>query len=181
MQFPLCVGSMWDRTMFSTARALPSPTSAEGPSLVRLVHRYYGTVRLLPARACPPFGLWPSRTGLDRQTKACWMRSPGSRACCFLARAGSQTTQDLTIHSRVAWLSCCLPSLGKESASCSIGFSKLNSPAHRYLCLCFKRYLTASPARLEARMDSLLSFPVGLFHPLQHAGLSRRSPVGRLH
>ncbi len=29
-------------------------------------------------------------------------------------------------------------------------------------------------------MDSLLSFPVGLFHPLQHAGLSRRSPVSRL-
>jgi hypothetical protein len=25
-------------------------------------------------------------------------------------------------------------------------------------------------------MDSLFSFPVGLFHPLQHAGLSRRSP-----
>jgi hypothetical protein len=25
-------------------------------------------------------------------------------------------------------------------------------------------------------MDSLLSFPVGLFHPLQQAGLSRRSP-----
>jgi len=28
-------------------------------------------------------------------------------------------------------------------------------------------------------MDSLFSFPVGLFHPLQHAGLSRRSPGGR--
>ena len=28
-------------------------------------------------------------------------------------------------------------------------------------------------------MDSLLSFPVGLFHPLQHAGLSRRSPIYR--
>jgi hypothetical protein len=28
-------------------------------------------------------------------------------------------------------------------------------------------------------MDSLFSFPVGLFHPLQHAGLSRRSPIGR--
>ena len=25
-------------------------------------------------------------------------------------------------------------------------------------------------------MDSLFSFPVGLFRPLQHAGLSRRSP-----
>src|SRR4029077_20205856 len=56
------------------------------------------------------------------------------------------------------------------------GFSKLNHPAHRYLCLRFKRHLAMSPARLEARMDSLLSFPVGLFHPLQHAGLSRRSP-----
>jgi len=79
----------------------------------------------------------------------------------------------------IAWLLCCLPPIGMESASCSIGFSKLNSPAHRYLCLRFKRHLAVSPARLEARMVSLLSFPVGLFHPLQHAGLSRRSPVGR--
>src|SRR5271163_2194915 len=77
------------------------------------------------------------------------------------------------------WLLCCLPPIGTESASCSIGFSKLNSPAHQYLCLRFKRYLAISPARLEARMDSLLSFPVGLFHPLQHAGLSRRSPCCR--
>jgi len=30
-------------------------------------------------------------------------------------------------------------------------------------------------------MDSLFSFPVGLFHPLQHAGLSRRSPSCRQH
>jgi len=28
-------------------------------------------------------------------------------------------------------------------------------------------------------MDSLFSFPVGLFHPLQHAGLSRRSTYSR--
>jgi hypothetical protein len=41
-----------------------------------------------PARACPPYGLWPSRTGLDPKTKACW-RSPGSRACCFSACMGS--------------------------------------------------------------------------------------------
>src|SRR5215831_18089447 len=68
----------------------------------------------------------------------------------------------------IAWLLCCLPPLGTESASCSIGFSKLNSPAHRYLCLRFRRHLAISLARLEARMDSLLSFPVGLFHPLQH-------------
>src|SRR5215470_14574159 len=70
----------------------------------------------------------------------------------------------------ITWLSCCLPPLGMESASCSIGFSKLNSPAHRYLCLRFKRHLAMPPARLEARTDSLFSFSVGLFHPLQHAG-----------
>jgi hypothetical protein len=29
-------------------------------------------------------------------------------------------------------------------------------------------------------MESLFSFPVGLLHSLQHAGLSRRSPVSRL-
>ena len=34
----------------------------------------------------------------------------------------------------------------------------------------FRRGLAISPARLEARMESLFSFPVGLFHPLQHAG-----------
>src|SRR5439155_766269 len=42
----------------------------------------------------------------------------------------------------------------------------------------FTRHLTVPPARLEARMESLFSFPVGLFHPLQHAGLSRRTPSG---
>ena len=40
-----------------------------------------------PARACPPFGLWPSRTGLDCQTKACW-RSPGFSCMLFLSVRG---------------------------------------------------------------------------------------------
>src|SRR5207244_3589301 len=82
-----------------------------------------------------------------------------------------------TNHSRLTWLSCCLPPYRNGVGILfQTGFSKLNRPAHRYLCLRFKRDLAISPARLEARMDSLLSFPVGLFHPLQHAGLSRRSP-----
>src|SRR6266478_2321021 len=97
----------------------------------------------------------------------------------FLSVRGFSDYAGPTIHSRLAWLPCCLPPTRTESASCSFGFSKLNSPAHRYLCLRFKRDLAIPPARLEARMDSLLSFPVGLFHPLQHAGLSRRSPVSR--
>ena len=49
MRFPLGVGRMWDGTMFSAVCVLPSPASAEGmlPFVVRLVHGYYGTVRLL--------------------------------------------------------------------------------------------------------------------------------------
>jgi hypothetical protein len=38
------------------------------------------------------------------------------------------------------------------------GFSQLNGPAHRCLCLRFKQNLAVSPARLKARMDSLLPF-----------------------
>ena len=34
----------------------------------------------------------------------------------------------------------------------------------------FRGQLALPPARLEARMESLFSFPVGLLHPLQHAG-----------
>jgi hypothetical protein len=39
-----------------------------------------------------------------------------------------------------------------------IVFSKLNSPAHRYPYLRFERNLTASPARLRAKMESLSPF-----------------------
>src|SRR5580658_5720867 len=76
----------------------------------------FGTVRLSPARARPPFGLWPSRTGLDLQTKACW-RPPGSRACGFSACVGSQTTQDR--QSPRVWHGCRVAFLllGMKSAS----------------------------------------------------------------
>src|SRR4051812_24102807 len=44
-----------------------------------------------PARTCLQYGIKPFQTGLSvRQAR--W-RSPGSRACCFSACAGSQTTQ----------------------------------------------------------------------------------------
>jgi len=43
----------------------------------------------------------------------------------------------------------------------------------RCLCLHFTRHLTAPSARLEVKMVRY-SFLVGLFHPLPHAGLSRR-------
>ena len=54
---------------------------------------------------------------------------------------------------------------------------QLNIPAHRCLYLRFKKHLTMSPARLEARDGFATSFPVGVLHPLQHGGLARRSPA----
>jgi hypothetical protein len=129
-----------------------------------------------PPRACPPFSLWPSRTGLDRKTKSCW-RSPGSRACCFSACAASRTMQDRTTTREQC--GCRVASLlfGTQSASRSIGFSKAQSPRPTGTSgLRFTRHLTMSHARLEARMEPLFSFPVGLLHPIQHAGLSRRTP-----
>ena len=69
-------------------------------------------------------------------------------------------------HSRLAWLSCCLPPYQNGvGILIQTGFSKLNSPAHRYLCLRFKRDLAVSPARLEARMESLSPFLQGSFIP----------------
>src|SRR6201984_949629 len=132
-----------------------------------------------PARACPPFGLWPSRTGLHHCTKARW-RSPGSRACCFSACAGSQTTQDRNSHSRDS-VAAVLPSSISERSrhpDPSAFRSSIARPTDAS-GLRFTRHLAMSPARLEARMESLFSFPVGLFHPLQYAGLSQRTPSSR--
>ena len=146
--------------MFSSVWALPSPASAEG--------------------CCPSLFGWFTGTTAQSDFSCTFMSAV--RFLAFADRSWSldQDVQEISRFScmlflsvrgfldyagpsnplAITWLLCCLPPLGRESASCSIGFSKLNSPAHRYLCLRFKRDLAISPARLEARMDSLLSFPV---------------------
>ena len=108
-----------------------------------------------PERACPPFGFWPSRTGLDPLATKTPRRSPGSRACCFSACAGSSTTRDRQSLAISAMAGVAFLTTGKGRHP-DHRFSKLNSPAHRYLCLRFSRHLAMTAARLEARMDSLL-------------------------
>ena len=68
-----------------------------------------------------------------------------------------------------------LPLIRRESASWFCVFSKLNGPAHRYPCLRFERHLAMPPARLGGQDGVAFSLLVGLFHSLQHAGLSRRT------
>src|ERR1039458_589278 len=127
------------------------------PLLVRLVHRYYGTVRLLQhvhvRRAAlslhgPALIVRPRRAG----------DLPVLVHVVLSACTGSPTTQDRTAAREITRLPYCLPPTHHGVGILICDFSKLNSPAHRYLCLRFTRHLTMSRARLEARMDSLLPF-----------------------
>ena len=161
--------------MFSLVRALPSPASAGRLlRLVRLVHRYYGAVRLLRAVHVRPLRLMPSP---DR-SRSCRTRRTGDLP--VLVHVVSQrarvltTTQGRPVTRDYRHWSCCLP-LRNRVGALIISFSKLNSPAHRYLCLRFDRHLAMPHRKTRGQDGFAISFPVGLFHSLQHAGLSRRT------
>jgi hypothetical protein len=143
--------------MFFTTHALPSLTSAEGcPPL-------FGSSQVLrhgptsPARACPHCGLWPSRTGLDRQTNAPEI----SRFSCmlFLSVRGFLDYAGPDSHSRNN-AAAVLPSSSSEWSRHPVlpAFRSSMAPPTDASGLRFKEHLAMSPARLEVRMDSLLPF-----------------------
>ena len=145
------------------------------PSLVRSVHRYYGAVRVLQhvhvrrTAMClhgPAFADCRRRTGdlpvlVHVVSSAC----PGSNDY-----AGPDN------HSRLTRLPCCLPPTRQGVGILIWRFSKLNHPAHR----CLRPTLRNSPRdgfrKTRGQDGFATSFPVGLLHPLQHAGLARRTP-----
>jgi hypothetical protein len=115
--------------------------------------------------------LSPSRTGLLAQTL--W-RSPGSRAHCVLTCMDSSTTpspaatRDLT---RLADVAFPLTEKGRHPVACFR--SSMIPPASPLSTL---RYDPSRDHRQDSRPEwSRFSFSVGLLHPLQCAGLSRRS------
>ena len=128
------------------------------PSLVRPVHRYYGAVRLLQHVHVRRAAICLHGPAFAKLPKACW-RSPGSRACCFTACAGSRDYAGPDSHSRLTRLPCCLPPTRQGVGILIWRFSKLNHPAHRCLGLRFATHLAMCNARLEVRMESLSPFP----------------------
>ena len=115
--------------------------------------------------------LSPSRTGLLAQTL--W-RSPGSRAHCLLTCLDSSTTpspaatRDLTRRADVAFP---LTEKGRHPVACFR--NSMIPPASPLSTL---RYDPSRDHRQDSRPEwSRFSFSVGLSHPLQCAGLSRRS------
>jgi hypothetical protein len=120
---------------------------------------------------CPACGYSPSRTGLTAQAPK---RSP--RFSCMLFRGVhgvfhyAGPGHDLRSN---AMRRCCLPADRKGSASGSL-FSEFNTQPTA-------ASVYASPATSRRPVQDSRSrwtrfaFPAELFHPLQHAGLSRRS------
>jgi len=82
-------GRVWDGTMFSLARTLFSPGSAEDRSSL-FVWFIDSMARSDSSRACTS-AVWlaPSQTGLVPLRAEALQRSPGSRACCVSMCTGS--------------------------------------------------------------------------------------------
>src|ERR1700682_1483288 len=123
--------------MFSLARALSSPASAEECS--SLFDRFTGTTArsdssgtFLPAVRLIAFS-GRSRSWLDREVPE------GSRFSCmlFLSVRGFLDYAEPAGHSRLRNHPCCLPSSRDKVGVSDQSFSKLNSPAHRCPCLRF--------------------------------------------
>jgi hypothetical protein len=99
----------------------PAPFSPQAPPKIALLCSSGSSILWRgptpPERTRPPCGFRPSRTGLLPLRAEALQRSPGSRACCFSACAGSQTTQDrllARVYREQPW---CLPPIRRESAS----------------------------------------------------------------
>src|SRR5712664_2614863 len=162
--------------MFSLAHALFSPGSAEDRSSL-FVWFFDSMARSDSSGVCVS-AVWFC-TFADRPRSLLGRGAPEvSRFSCmlFLSVRGFFDYAGPTARSRYRDAAV-LPSSNQERVGVLVlRFSKLNSPAHRYPCLRFKRHLAMPPARLRAKMVSLLLL-VGLFHSLQHAGLSRRTLI----
>src|SRR5260370_410111 len=141
--------------MFSLARTLFSPGSAEDRSSL-FVWFIDSMVRSDSSRACAS-AFWLCAFA-DRPRSLSGRGAPEvSRFSCmlFLSVRGFSDYAGPTSHSRLAWLSCCLPPLGKESASCSIGFSKLNTQP-TYTPVYASRYISRCTTQNSGPSGSLL-------------------------
>jgi hypothetical protein len=120
------LGTLYPRTVSSecwTERCSPwpAPFSPQAPPKIALLGSSGSSIVWCgptpPERARLPCGFAPSQTGLVPLRVEALQRSPGSRACCFSACAGSKTTQHRLL-ARVYRESAVVPSsIRKESAS----------------------------------------------------------------
>ena len=154
-------------------RPVPFPPNLRRrfPSLVRMVHRYYGAVRLLQH-----VHVRRSAYGLHGPALMICQRRAGDLPVLvhvvFSACTGSKTTQDRTIHSRYS-VAVVLPSSTRKGVG--VLFHRLfevQSPGPPMPSFCASNDTSRCPRKTRGQDGFATSFPVGLLHPLQHAGCS---------
>src|SRR3981189_2628206 len=94
----------------------------------------------------------------------------------FLSVRGFSDYAGPTIHSRLAWLPCCLPPTRNEVGILIYGLFAAQWPRPPMPLSTLQETPRGGPSKTRGQDGFATSFPVGLWHPLQHAGLSRRSP-----
>src|ERR1022692_5228586 len=160
--------------MFSFICALPSPASAG--SCLPLFGRVTGSTAQSDFSSTCVSVVWLCAF-TDRPSSITEGALEISRFSCmlFFSVRGFLDYAGPDNHSRLTRLPCCLPPTRQGVGILIWRFSKLNHPAHR----CLRPTLRNSPRdgfRKTRGQDGVaVSFPAGLFHPLQHAGLSRRT------
>src|SRR5258708_526402 len=162
--------------MFSLVCALPSPASAEG---------------------CPPLFGW--FTGITTQSDFSGTYMSAVRFVAFADRPGSSDQGALEIsrfscmlflsvrgfsdyagpnsHSRLARLPYCLPPTLNGVGILIYGLFAAQWPRPPVPLSTLQETPHDVPCKTRGQDGFATSFPVGLLHPLQHAGLTRRTPV----
>src|SRR5882724_3603445 len=97
----------------------------------------------------------------------------------FLSVRGFSDYAGPTVHSRLAWLPCCLPLTRNEVGILIYGLFAAQSPRPPMPLSTLQETPRDLPSKTRGQDGFATSFPVGLLHPLQHAGLSRRSRAAR--
>src|SRR6202162_5050834 len=94
----------------------------------------------------------------------------------FLSVRGFSDYAGPAVHSRLAWLPFCLPPTRNEVGILIYGLFAAQWPRPPMPLSTLQETPHDVPRKTRGQDGFATSFPVGLLHPLQHAGLSRRTP-----
>src|SRR6266853_519217 len=158
--------------MFSLVRSLPSPASAE-LRFASLFGWFTGTMpRSDSSPPCAPAVRLSAFSGRPAESAGGW---EVSRFSCmlFLGVPRAYDYGGFASPSRLP-VDSMLPSPWSHKVGIPTWVLEAQSPGPPMPLSTLPPHLAMVTARLEVRMVRY-SFPAGLFHPLQHAGLSRRS------
>src|SRR2546425_3138066 len=166
----------WNDVLLGLRPSLPR-LRGRLPFLVRRVHGYYGTVRLL-------LHVHVRRSVYGLRGPVLIVRPRRAGDLPVLVHVVSQRARVLRLRrtdnplaiSVVAVLPSSLPERSRHPVPSAFRSSiarPTDTPVYASSDTSRSRLQDSRPGWIRC------SFPVGLFHPLQHAGLSRRSPSGR--